>query len=130
MKSIPEKEFTFTFSRSSGAGGQNVNKLNTKVTLHWEIDSSKSCTNELKERFKSKYRQYLFDGIFICKSQRYRTQKRNIKDCIEKLSAMIRSVENPAKKRVPTKPTKNSVRRRLQSKNIRSIVKKLRSEKF
>ena len=130
MKKIAQSEFTLTFSRSSGAGGQSVNKLNTKATLTWNIESSSCCRDEVKKRFIEKYKHYMSGDVVTIRSQRYRSQKRNIDDCVNKLNDFLTSVEYAPKNRRATKPTKGSVKRRLEHKKMRSINKKLRSEKF
>ena len=129
---IPYTEFDFEFSRSSGAGGQNVNKVNTKVTLRWNIKLSKSCHEQVKARFLKKYHRFtLQDGEMIqINSQRYRSQQQNITDCISKLHQYLEDVRVPPRKRISTKPTKNSVKKRLDSKDKKSKLKKMRSEKF
>ena len=126
---IPESEFDLSFSRSSGAGGQNVNKVNTKVTLSWCIEDSKSISSFVKERFKKKYsRLYTSEGIVKITGQRFRTQARNISDCIEKLHEMLESVATPPKRRVATKPTKSSVNKRIENKKSNSKTKKNRQK--
>ncbi len=130
MINIPYPEFHFSYSRSSGAGGQNVNKVNTKATLEWFIDSSMAVNEGIKERFKSKFKRFYVDGRVVISSQRYRTQKQNHDDCIAKLNELLTIVEFPPKKRKATKPTKNSVKNRLDKKRLHSLKKKLRNERF
>lgn len=126
---IPQSEFDFTFARSSGAGGQNINKVNTKVTLMWDLKGSKSLNTFVKERFQEKYSRFISDeGIVKIVSQRFRTQARNISDSIEKLTEMLNSVEKPPKKRVATKPTRSSIRKRADNKKSKSETKKSRKK--
>ena len=127
---IPYSEYNFSFSRSSGAGGQNVNKLNTKATLTWDIDQSSACNDDVKERFKEKYQRYLVAGLVVIHSQKHRSQKMNIEDCINKLESLLATVLLPPKARKKTKPTKSSQKKRLDSKSKQSKQKKLRTEKF
>lgn len=127
---IPFSEFSFTFSRSSGAGGQNVNKVNTKATLSWEIALSNSCSESVKQRLFESYKRYFVSGVVIISSQKYRSQARNIDDCVEKLHKLLNEVRLPPKTRRATKPSKSSVKKRLDSKTIRSKIKKMRNEKF
>lgn len=124
---IPLKEFSFSFSRSSGPGGQNVNKVNTKVTLRWNVRHSKSLPEDVKERFLRRYhRRITANGELVLHSQRFRDQGRNVADCLEKLRQMIADVASPRKKRRPTKPTKASKERRLQEKRRQSQRKQSR----
>ena len=127
---IPVKELDFSFSRSSGPGGQNVNKVNTKATLKWNIKKSKALKFSVVERFLKQYSgRILENGTVVISSDRFRSQTRNIADCVEKLMAMIEKVKTPPKKRKATKPTKASIEKRLRLKKNRSKVKKLRSKK-
>ena len=130
MIKIPNSECTFTFSRSSGAGGQNVNKVNTKVTMTWDIQASASCSPNVKKRFNEKYSRYIYDGMIVMTSQKYRSQLQNIADCIEKLEICLNDVRLAPKHRKATKPTRSSVRKRLDGKNKKSKLKKMRTEKF
>ncbi|MCO4793686.1 MAG: aminoacyl-tRNA hydrolase [Bacteriovoracaceae bacterium] len=126
---IPIAEFDFSFSRSSGAGGQNVNKVNTKVTLAWNIKKSKSISEAQKKRFVEKYKRFIkAEGIVKIISQRFRNQSRNIADCTEKLHAMLESISKPTKKRVNTKPPKSSKLKRLDNKKNKSDIKKSRQK--
>ena len=128
-KRIPTGELDFSFSRSSGAGGQNVNKVNTKVTLRWNIDKSTSITKAVKERFHKKYKRRISDGGWVTlHSERYRSQARNIEDSIDKLHEMLATVARPPKARVATKPTRGSVERRIKTKKSKSETKKTRQK--
>ncbi len=114
---IPDSEFEFTYVRSSGPGGQNVNKVNSKAVLRWPVAASATLPGAVKARFLARYQSRLtVDGEVIVNSQRYRDQGRNVDDCLEKLRAMIAAVAQPPVKRRPTKPTHGSVKRRLQTK--------------
>ncbi len=115
--SIPRSEFELTFSRSSGPGGQNVNKVNTKATLQWDATRTSSLPPAVHARFLGKFANRLTkDGRLVLSSQRYRDQARNISDCFERLQAMIVSIIEPPKRRKPTRPTRGSKERRLKAK--------------
>lgn len=125
--SIPLKEFQFTFARSSGPGGQNVNKVNTKVTLHWPVTETDSLPSAVRERFVERYpRRINREGQLVVTSERFRDQGRNVADCLNKLRDLILAVATAPKRRKPTKPTKGSRERRLQSKRQKSEKKQAR----
>lgn len=131
MIKIDPSEFTFTFSKSSGSGGQNVNKLNTQATLTWDMKNSGAVSELVKERFCKLYKRFVStEGQVVIQSQRHRSQKRNKDDCVEKLRSMINAASKPPKKRRPTKPTRAAVKKRLESKKKRSEKKKLRKVDF
>lgn len=120
---IPEHELTFSFARSSGKGGQNVNKTSTKALLKW-VPASSSLQRDVKERFLKKYAAKLNAfGELSIHSDRHRSQPMNIEDCREKLKEMILSVAVPPKPRKKTKPSKSQKRKRLESKRIHSDKK-------
>ena len=124
---IPLHEFDFTFARSSGPGGQNVNKVNTKDTLRWPVTSSTSLPEAVRIRFVARYsRRISKEGDLLMTSQRFRNQGRNVGDCLEKLRAMILAVAQTPKTRRPTRPSRASKERRLQAKQKRSQEKRLR----
>lgn len=124
---IPLSEFAFTFSRSSGPGGQNVNKVATKSRLRWPVAATESLGPAVKERFLKKYRRRItVEGDLLVTSQRYRDRPRNIDDCLEKLRLMILSVAEPPVPRKKTKPTRASRERRLREKRQQSEKKQSR----
>jgi ribosome-associated protein len=124
---IPLSELHFTFVRSSGPGGQNVNKSNTKVTLRWAVVESTSLPEDVKSRFLKRYaRRVNQRGELLVTSQRFRDQGRNVADCLEKLQEMLRAVATPPKTRRPRRPTRASRERRLRDKRKRADAKRLR----
>lgn len=124
---IPDSEFEWTYARSSGPGGQNVNKVSSKAVLRWNVLSSPSLPPEVRARFLSRFASRLTtEGDLLITSQRYRDQGRNVADALEKLTAMLTEIARPPKRRRPTKPTKGSVTRRLESKQARSRTKQTR----
>ena len=124
---IPADELEFSFVRSSGPGGQNVNKVNSKAVLRWAVAASPSLPGAVKARFLTKFASRLtVDGEILINSQRYRDQGRNIQDCREKLQAMIASVATPPVKRRATKPSHGSIQRRLTTKRTQSNRKSQR----
>ena len=114
---IPLREFRFTFARSSGPGGQNVNKVNTKALLRWPVVTSPSLPVVVRNRLSAKYaRRLTAEGDLLISSQRFRDAGRNVADCLEKLRRMVLEVALPPKPRRPSKPTGSAVRRRLDAK--------------
>ncbi|HTN75458.1 MAG TPA: alternative ribosome rescue aminoacyl-tRNA hydrolase ArfB [Pirellulaceae bacterium] len=127
--SIPRSELHLSFARSSGPGGQNVNKVNSKVTLHWPVKTSPSLPADVRQRFLTKYANRITTGgELVMSSQETRDQAVNIEDCLEKLREMLLSVATAPRKRHATKPTKGSQRRRIEAKKERSAVKKNRGK--
>ena len=121
---IPRSEFQLTFSRSPGPGGQNVNKVNSKVTLRWGILKTTSLPAAVRQRFLSRFGNRISkDGELILTSHRYRDQSRNVADVQEKLRQLILTVIDPSKKRKPIKRSKSANRKRLDQKRRRSEKK-------
>lgn len=124
---IPLREFDFTFARSSGPGGQNVNKVNTKAFLTWHVEQTESLPWAVKDRFVKKFsRRISKEGKIIVVSQRFRDQGRNVADCITKLQELVRSVVAAPVKRRETKPSKGAIQRRINDKKATSERKSRR----
>ena len=116
---IPLSEFEFAFVRSSGPGGQNVNKVSSKAQLRWRPLESPSIPEELRFRVLSKLTpQLTVDGDLLVMSQLYRDQPRNREDCLDKLKAILQSALIVAKVRKKSKPTRASNTRRLKAKKM------------
>ena len=126
---LPWAEIYFSTSRSSGPGGQNVNKTNSKVTLHWDIAANHSLApdhlNRFKERFPTRINK---EGLVYLSSEEFRDRKKNEEACLEKLRSMILSVEFPPPVRKKTKPKASQKRERLKAKKVRSETKRSRSK--
>lgn len=121
-------EFQFFTSRSSGPGGQNVNKVNTKVELRFDIENSELLTIEQKQLLQTKLASKITsEGILIIISQRSRSQLANKEDSEKKLYALILKALTPVKPRKNTRPTRSSVEKRLTGKRIKSAIKQTRS---
>ena len=128
---IPFSEFTFSFARSSGSGGQNINKVNSKVIMNWNLNESTTCPPDVAYRFRQKFSQYLLDnGEVQITSQKSRSQKANIDDCIEKLHSMLDEVLRPPKVRKKTKPKRSSVLDRLNTKKKDGEKKRMRRKDY
>jgi ribosome-associated protein len=126
---IDERELTESFVRSSGPGGQNVNKVSTAVQLRFDARNSPSLPEPVRQRLERLAGHLLTEnGVIAITAQRFRTQERNREDALERLVALIRRAAEPPVPRHPTKPTLASRQRRLESKQHRSRVKRLRSD--
>lgn len=124
---IPLTEFDFSFARSGGPGGQNVNKVNTKVTMRWTPTKSTGLPEDVCARFLDKYRRRITkDGELVMQSQRFRDQGRNVADCLEKLRQLLLDVAIAPKTRSPTRRSRGSVERRLRNKKQSSEKKQRR----
>jgi len=126
---IPENELEFKISRSSGPGGQNVNKLNTKVAVNFDIENSGALNTEQKEIILRKLGYRLTkDKKLIVVSQQFRTQRANRDYAVEKLEGLIENALKKAKTRRSTRPTRSAVEKRLKSKKMKSLLKRQRRE--
>lgn len=129
---IPDSELEWSFVRSSGPGGQNVNRTNSCAILRWNYLVSTSLqqlspTSNILEKLKS---IATTKGDIFVRSQSFRDQERNKEECRLKLKALMEKVFFEPKKRVATKPTHGSKKRRLNSKKLHSAKKGLRQRKF
>ena len=121
---IPLDEFEWSFARSGGPGGQNVNKVASKAILRWDFERSPSVPEAVKARFRERFPSRLTtEGEVVLSSELTRDQGRNREDCLAKLADLVRAVARPPKVRRPTKPTKGSQRRRVEAKRRQSVRK-------
>jgi ribosome-associated protein len=123
----PASELSFEFSRASGPGGQNVNKVSTAVRLRFDIRCSRSLSDEVKERLvQLAGNRVTREGVLIIEARRFRTQDRNRQDALERLRHLVARAARRPKRRKPTKPTRASKGRRLDHKRRRSATKRAR----
>ena len=124
-----ESEIEESFIRASGPGGQNVNKVATAVQVRFDVRHSPSLPEPVRLRLERLAgRRMTNDGVLIIVAQRHRTQERNRQDALERLVALIREAAVAPVPRRPTRPTLGSKKRRLESKERRSEVKRLRGD--
>ena len=128
--SLDEREIEENFVRSTGPGGQNVNKLATAVQLRFGVRHSPSLLPAVRQRLERLAgRRLTNEGVLIIIAQRHRTQERNRQEARERLVDLIRRAAVPPKPRHPTRPTAGSKRRRLETKTRRSRLKRQRGER-
>jgi ribosome-associated protein len=124
---IPDEELHFSFARSGGPGGQNVNKVASKAVLRWSLAANASVPEHVKTRLRSLHgNRITAEGEIVIQSQRYRDQERNRQDCLDKLREFILQASALPKTRHATKPTRGSRERRLQAKKHRTARKTAR----
>jgi ribosome-associated protein len=124
---IPAHELEFHYARSSGPGGQNVNKVNSKCVMHWNVHATRALPEGMRARLLSAFANRISgEGFLVLSSDRFRDQQRNFDDCLAKLREMLLSVLHPPRPRKPTRPTRGSKRRLRESKSHRSETKKNR----
>ena len=125
--SLADWEITEQFTRSSGPGGQNVNKLSTAVELRFEAERSPHLTPAQKSRLKRLAgRRWTADGALLLRVEDTRSQARNREIARDRLAELVRAALTPPKRRIATRPTLASQRRRIDAKTRRGAVKSLR----
>lgn len=130
MRNCLLREVEFRTSRSSGPGGQHVNKTESRVELLWHPKES-VCLNEAQKMLVTKLlkNRITDDGVLIVVSEKYRSQHRNRADVTEKFFQLVLESIVPVKKRKPTRPTRTSVEKRIRNKKIRGEIKRSRRER-
>ena len=125
--SIPDTEFEWSFSRSSGPGGQNVNKVSTKATLFWNVTHSPSLPEAVRARFIESFGNKINkEGQLVLSSQRFRQRPRNARACLDKLHELLTVVERPPRKRRRTRIPASARERRLAEKQALALKKRRR----
>jgi ribosome-associated protein len=125
---IPAREIEISAIRAQGAGGQNVNKVSSAIHLRFDIGAS-SIPDLYKERLRKLNDQRITkDGVVVIKAQQHRSQDKNREEALRRLQKLIRSVAVSPKQRKPTKPTRSSQKKRLDSKTKRGAVKLTRTK--
>ena len=126
---IPFHEMDFTYARSRGPGGQNVNKTNSAAILRWNLFTTQVFSEETKAKLANKLQSQLtVDGDLLVRSEVHRDQDQNRSECIRKLHEILRKALFVPRKRIATKPTRSSQRKRVESKVKRGEVKQGRQK--
>ena len=124
---IPEVELGWRFSRSSGPGGQSVNTTDSRVELSFDVAGTTAFNEVLRERALERLSSRLVDGVLTVTASEQRSQWRNREAARTRLASILRdAIAAPPRKRRPTRPSKNAVRRRLDEKKRRGETKRLR----
>ena len=126
---IPETELEFIASRSGGPGGQNVNKVSSRITLRFDLDRTTALNPEQRNRIREKLSSRISkEGVLQISSQRTRSQDLNREDAVARFVELLRDALREEKARVKTKATRSSREERLKEKRIRTSVKQARSK--
>lgn len=127
--SLDESEIEERFVRSSGPGGQNVNKVSSAVQLRFDAMASENLPDRVKRRLRQLAGSRMTtEGVIVIHAERHRAQTRNREDALERLIDLIRDAEFVPKRRIPTRPTLASKRRRLDGKTHRASLKSARKK--
>lgn len=128
---VPESELRIEFARSSGPGGQKVNKTSSKAVLRWNVEASNAFTPEEKAIIKEKLANRINkEGELYLDSDRLRSQHRNREDVVELLDKLVTEVLTPQAERIPTRPSRGAKERRLEEKKRQALKKQSRREEW
>ncbi|MEE8060044.1 MAG: alternative ribosome rescue aminoacyl-tRNA hydrolase ArfB [Pseudomonadales bacterium] len=125
---IPTCELEFSAIRSQGAGGQNVNKVSTAIHLRFDIKASSLPESHKQRLLDLRDQRINKEGVIVLKAQQYRTQEQNREDALNRLQALIKRATEVRKARRPTKPSRNSQKRRMDKKTKHGMTKALRGK--
>lgn len=126
---IPWSELTFTYSRSRGPGGQNVNKVNSKASLRWNVTATDAISEHLKYRLNKRWgTRITTTGDLMLHSDTHRDQRANSDACLQKLREILLDISRPRKPRIATKPSRGAIERRIESKRQQSQRKSTRRQ--
>ncbi len=124
---IDDKDIQKRFIRASGPGGQHVNKASTAVQIRYDVRQASTLPEDVKKRaIVLAGKQATVNGVIVIEAKRFRSQEQNLQDAVNRLVRIIRSASEKPKTRRKTRPTKASTTRRLDSKQKRSRLKKIR----
>jgi ribosome-associated protein len=124
---VPDAEFALQFSRSGGPGGQNVNKVNSRVQLRWNVAGTTALPDDVKQRFLNQFRTRInAEGELMLDCDETRDQHKNRAIVFERLTTMLAAVAKPPKKRIPTKPSRAARNKRLKDREKRAQKKEWR----